>query len=115
MVLENLHVRHKAFGEGIIIENDGKYITVQFSTVTKKFVYPDIFERFLTLADGTVSEDIVSDLNTVNAVKMGIIAAKKEENYRAMTRGIVIPGKENLNGEYEDEESSFKASEQEEI
>lgn len=113
MVLENLHVRHKAFGEGIIIENDGKYITVQFSTVTKKFVYPDIFERFLTLADGTVSEDIVSDLNTVNAVKMGIIAAKKEENYRAMTRGIVIPGKENTLEE-EDEEGR-KNSEAEEI
>lgn len=104
MVLENLHVRHKAFGEGIVIENDGKYITVQFSSVKKKFVYPDIFEKFLTLADGTVSDDIMSDLNTVHAVKMGIIAAKKEENYRAMTRGIVIPGKENT-PEEEDEES----------
>ena len=44
---------------------------------------------------------------------MGIIAAKKEENYRAMTRGIVIPGKENALEE-EDEEGR-KNSETEEI
>ena len=113
MVLENLHVRHKAFGEGTIIENDGKYITVQFSAAKKKFVYPDIFEKFLTLADGTVNDDIVKDLNTVNAAKNVIIAAKKEENYRAMTRGIVIPGKENV-PEEEDEEAR-KNSENEEV
>ena len=112
MVLENLHVRHTAFGEGTIIENDGKYITVQFSAAKKKFVYPDLFEKFLTLADGTVNDDIVKDLNTVNAAKNVIIAAKKEENYRAMTRGIVIPGKENV-PEEEDEEAR-KNSESEE-
>ena len=38
-----------------------------------------------------------------------------EENVRAMTRGIVIPGKENNGNEFEDEESSYKNNEQEEI
>ena len=46
MVLENLHVRHKAFGEGIIIENDGKYITVQFSAVTKNSYTPTFLRGF---------------------------------------------------------------------
>lgn len=113
MVLENLQVRHKAFGEGVIIENKGNYITVKFSSVQKTFVYPDIFERFLTLADGTVSDEILSDLKHSNDAKQVIIAAKNEENYRAMTRGIVIPGKE-MGVEEEDEENK-KNSENEEI
>ena len=40
---------------------------------------------------------------------------KNEENLRAMTRGIVIPGKENMGMESEDEEGRSKNNEQEEI
>ena len=38
------------------------------------------------------------------------VAAVSEENYRAMTKGIVIPGKEN-NPELEDEEGGYKSTE----
>ena len=115
MVLENLRVLHKSFGEGVVISQKGQYFTVKFASVEKTFVYPDIFERFLTLADGSVSEEIIADVKLSKEAKQKIIDKKTEENNLAMKRGIVIPGKENLNGEYEDEESSFKASEQEEI
>ena len=115
MVLENLRVKHKAFGIGNIVEAQGKYIKVKFDTTEKVFVYPDIFERFLTLEDGTVSEDILTDLNAVNDAKKKIMEKKKEENLRAMTRGIVIPGKENVNGDSDEEEGRMKNSEQEEV
>ena len=104
MVLENLNVNHKAFGAGHIIAVNGQYITVKFDATQKTFVYPDIFEKFLTLADGTVTDEIIADLAATNAVKAKILAAKNEENLRAMTHGIVIPGKEGT-GESEEEDS----------
>ena len=104
MVLENLQVRHKVFGLGTVVAHDGKYIKVKFDSAEKNFVYPDSFEKFLTLADGTVSDEILADLNVTIERKAKILAAKHEENVRAMTHGIVIPGKEN-NGEGEEEDS----------
>ena len=94
MVFENLQVRHKAFGVGTVVAKDGKYIKVKFDNAEKNFVYPDSFEKFLTLADGTVTDEILADLDKANAEKARILAAKHEENVRAMTHGIVIPGKE---------------------
>ena len=115
MVLENLEVKHKAFGVGCVVSVKGQYFTVKFDAVEKVFVYPDIFEKFLTLADGTVSDEIKNDIEVSKAAKQKIIDSKNEENFRAMTRGIVIPGKEFTLGESEDEESRFKANEPEEI
>ena len=114
MVFENLKVQHKSFGAGTIVEKNGQYITVKFDTVQKIFVYPDIFAKFLTLADGTVSDEIMEDLKSSDAAKQKILEKKHEENFRAMTRGIVIPGKENVNPEMDDEEARYKNTEQEE-
>ena len=114
MNLENLEVKHKAFGPGVIVSAQGKYITVKFESATKVFVYPDIFEKFLTLADGSVSEQILSDLSLTKEAKQRIQDKKNEENIRAMTKGIVIPGKEIVPGESEDEEMR-KNNEVEEI
>ncbi len=114
MILENLEVFHKAFGKGTVILVNGKYITVKFENVQKIFVYPDIFEKFLTLADGTVSDEIIADLNATKAKKQKELDKKNEENRHAMTRGIVIPGKENMNADSDEEDNGFKNSEQEE-
>ena len=113
MVLVDLQVKHKAFGNGTIVDTQGKYIKVKFDTVEKTFVYPDIFEKFLTLADGSISEDIARDLAESKDEKQRIVAKKNEENLRAMTKGIVIPGKEMALGDGDDEES--KNNEVEEI
>lgn len=109
MVCVDLQVMHKTFGLGTIINVEGKYIRVKFATAEKNFVYPDAFEKFLTLADGTVSEDILADLKVTNEHKARILAAKQEENIRAMTHGIVIPGKEG-SSDGEDEDSAYKNS-----
>ena len=114
MLLENLEVLHKSFGKGIVTSVNGRYFTVKFESVQKTFVYPDIFEKFLTLSDGSISDEILADLNSANAQKQKELDRKNEENLRAMTRGIVIPGKENLNTEADDEEDRFKNSEPEE-
>jgi hypothetical protein len=94
MVFDNLKIKHKTFGEGTVKSMDGKYITASFGSLEKKFVYPDAFENFLTLADGTVSDEILEDIKNAKTAKQIIIDKKNEENRRAMTHGIVIPGKE---------------------
>ena len=112
MIFDNLQVRHKAFGIGTVVAKDGKYIKVKFENSEKNFVYPDSFEKFLTLADGTVTDEILADLAATNERKAKILAAKHEENVRSMTHGIVIPGKEG-NGENEEEDSYKNATEAE--
>ena len=114
MVLDNLEVRHKAFGDGVVIATKGQYITVKFGAAEKIFVYPDIFEKHLTLRDGTVSEEIKLDLAEKMRQKQRISDEKREENYRAMTRGIVIPGKD-INIDGDDEENKNSQEEESEI
>ena len=114
MILENLEVVHKSFGHGTIVATNGKYFTVKFESASKTFVYPDIFEKFLTLADGTVSDEILADLDSTKAAKQKELDKKNEENIRAMTRGIVIPGKENLSPDSDDEEGRNRNNENEE-
>ena len=94
MLLEQTTVKHKVFGEGVVTSQNGKYFTVKFGGGEKVFVYPDVFERFLTLSDGTVSEEIRADLDALHASKKQLIEEKHKENERARTHGIVIPGKE---------------------
>ena len=107
MVFENVKVVHKTFGEGTVTEHSGNYITVKFATAEKKFVYPDAFERFLTLSGGAISAEIEADLALSKKAKQNIIDMKNEENMRAMTRGIVIPGKE-ITHDGEDEDGRIK-------
>ena len=108
MIINNLAVKHKSFGNGTIIAQNGKYITVKFDSTQKVFVYPDIFEKFLTLSDGTVSEEILADIKAANDEKQAVLNNIREENRRARERGIVIPGKENQTAEAEDDDNNYK-------
>ena len=96
MILENLTVQHTKFGKGTVVAFDEKYLTVRFETVEKVFVYPDAFEKFLSVADGTLPVEIETDLARSREKKLAILDAKAKENLRSMTHGIVIPGKENV-------------------
>lgn len=104
MVLENLTVRHKSFGVGTVVATSGKYMKVKFDNGEKNFVYPDSFEKFLTLEDGSVSDEIKHDLAEALAAKQVIMNKKQEENIRSMTYGIVIPGKETAENDDDDRE-----------
>ena len=114
MIFDNLEVKHKSFGDGFVAAMNGKYMTVKFPAATKTFVYPDAFENYLTLKDGTVTDEIKADIALVKAEKERILNKKNEENLRAMTHGIVIPGKESSQNEGEENENRFK-NENEEI
>jgi len=115
MIFDNLEVNHKAFGCGTVVSRQGKYLTVNFGAVQKVFVYPDAFAGYLTLADGTIPEEIVIDIEAAKREKQMIIDKKNEENLRAMTKGIVIPGKEVAIGEPEEEDNNYKQHDSEEI
>ena len=115
MVFDNLEVNHKAFGCGSVVAKQGKYLTVKFGTFQKIFVYPEAFEGYLTLSDGSVPKEIVIDIENAKREKQIIIDKKKEENFRAMTRGIVIPGKEGVIGEQEEDDNNYKPQESEEV
>ncbi|GEM_PF-6004895 len=106
MVFENLEVKHKVFGNGNVTKVNGKYLTVKFANAEKTFVYPDAFETFLTLADGSVPDEIRAGIAAAKEMKERIENEKEEENRRAMTHGIVIPGKEILPEEKDEETSS---------
>ena len=108
MCLENLEVMHKSFGSGVVVSQNGNYFTVKFSSCEKTFVYPDIFEKFLTLGDGTVSSEIAADLESAKNRKQQILDKKHQENMRAMTHGIVIPGKEKPEGDSDEDENRNK-------
>lgn len=114
MVLDNLQVKHKVFGLGTVVATSGKYMTISFDGVEKSFVYPDSFEKYLTLADGTVSDEILADLALVSAEKQRIIEKKLEENLHSMKHGIVIPGKE-TSLDSDDEDSNYKSQDIDEI
>lgn len=107
MVFENLQVKHNKFGIGVVVATQGKYLTVRFDTAEKNFVYPDAFEKFLTLVDGSVSDEILADLRESKNAKDVLLAKKQEELLHSMTHGIVIPGKETA-GDSDEEERSFK-------
>ena len=115
MIFNGLEVNHKAFGKGSVVDLNGKYITVKFDSCPKIFVYPDVFENFLTLADGTVPAEILALIAESKAAKQVIIDKKQEENRRAMERGIVIPGKEGALNENDEEEGQFKQQDNEDI
>lgn len=114
MVLDNLQVKHKVFGIGTVVSTNGKYMTIRFDGADKSFVYPDSFEKYLTLADGTISDEILADLALVSAEKQRILNKKIEENLHSMKHGIVIPGKE-TSFDSDDEESQYKSQDTEEL
>lgn len=114
MVFQNIKVTHKTFGEGVVTNHEGNYINVSFGGAVKRFVYPDAFDRFLTVEDESIGAAIKLDIDASKRAKQVIIDKKKEENYRAMTRGIVIPGKE-TNGDTDVEEDEFRSKESEEF
>ena len=115
MIFNGLEVNHKAFGKGVVDSLNGKYITVKFDSCQKIFVYPDVFENFLTLTDGTVPAEILALIEDSKAAKQVIIDKKQEENRRAMERGIVIPGKEGALNENDEEEAQFNKQDNEDI
>ncbi|OWA37538.1 hypothetical protein B9G55_05655 [Saccharibacillus sp. O16] len=61
MRLIGQEVEHVTYGQGQIVQNENERIEVEFSgeTENKTFMYPDAFEKFLSMTD-TLSQEKVS-------------------------------------------------------
>lgn len=75
MDLINLMVKHKVFGEGIIISHENSYITVKFQQGEKKFIFPNVFDGYLTTENNIIAEKIKQKLEHIKL-------AEKEEKQR---------------------------------
>lgn len=63
MELLNLKVKHKIFGEGVIIKSENKSITIRFQSKESKFIYPDCFENSYVIAvDESVQTAIMAEI-----------------------------------------------------
>lgn len=64
MDMKNQQVTHTVFGTGSILRSDDRHLTVAFPEHGEKlFVYPDAFEKFLTMSDPTLAVQVKGDLD----------------------------------------------------
>lgn len=83
MNLINLNVNHKVFGSGVVIDSTENSLTVQFSSKTAKFTYPDAFESYLVAEDVDVQKAIESEIAAVKQkAEEKRIAAEEAERIR---------------------------------
>ena len=84
----DMSVKHKKFGEGKVVKQDGKYIEVKFNDVVKKFVLPGcIADKFLEVEDPEIFEYYVKSneihkkrMNTELKIKSAIFAVQRHED-----------------------------------
>ena len=75
--LLNKKVKHSAkYGVGMVIEQNDTSITVEFPAKTCKFQYPAAFEKFLTVEDKSVADEVAADLRSLKEAEE---AAKAEK------------------------------------
>ena len=60
-------VEHAAWGIGTITELEGHRLVVEFANQTKKFVYPDAFEKFIKAVDPDVQNEMINIINKKKA------------------------------------------------
>ncbi len=78
---KGLKVNHKKYGEGIVTEQDGKYIEVKFSDVTKKFVLPGcIADKYLEVEDESILDYYIKS-NEIHQKKMSTELKIKSATY----------------------------------
>lgn len=58
MNLIDKQVTHKHFGRGTVVEHTDSYIEIHFKSGNKRFVFPDAFGTYLSLADKEVATSI---------------------------------------------------------
>lgn len=89
MNLIGIKVKHTAFGTGIITEQIGNYITVQFTARTTRFVYPDAFGKFIKAEDSEIHAMIVKGIEETKVAEqqhqLEEIARKAAEKQRRAT------------------------------
>lgn len=84
MNIINQKVLHKAFGQGIVIEQSNDRIRVQFSSKTTAFKYPDVFHSFISAVDPAVQQSILDEeAEILRQTKEAEEAKRKAEKQKA--------------------------------
>ena len=76
MKIVNHEVKHKTFGKGIIIAQDNAILTVRFSSVEKRFQYPEAFRTFLQFSEDTLNIAIQEEICQLDREKRDAITAQ---------------------------------------
>src|SRR5699024_3392431 len=72
-------ITHKTFGEGEIVDQDESFITINFKNETKKFVYPDVFGKFVTLKNQDKKQSLKKVISKREAEKEALEKKREEE------------------------------------
>lgn len=65
MILVNEKVEHISYGIGVVTEEEGNKISVQFQdgVGSKIFLYPDAFDKFLKVLNSDVENSVLEELH----------------------------------------------------
>jgi hypothetical protein len=85
MDLLNYKIQHILFGVGKVIEEDGKYITVEFKDEKRKFVYPDAFEKHILPVDPKLQEVINFDIEAKKVADKETRKIKEEKLHEELS------------------------------
>ena len=87
-------VIHKSFGEGMITDITEGYITVRFDQIDtdKKFIYPDVFEKFLVFDVSENQNDALAELIKKRRKQQEEEVKKQEERQKKVyEQPIAVP------------------------
>lgn len=76
--LINEEITHKVFGEGNIVDHEDSIITIDFNEDIKKFVYPDAFEKFITLNNESTAKTL-KEIFLKRKLKEEVLEKEREE------------------------------------
>lgn len=76
MDLLNKKVMHKSFGKGNISNYNDSYIRINFKSGERRFVFPDVFKKYVTFVDGKATKLVDKKI----AKKEEIV--RKEEKFK---------------------------------
>ncbi|WP_156855649.1 malate synthase [Oceanobacillus sp. AG] len=79
MNLIDKKVMHKSFGNGSIVDQDDEFVTIDFDEVTKKFVFPDAFGKFLKLKDDSAQATLKQAITKIEAKQEQLEKEREEE------------------------------------
>lgn len=82
--LKNETVTHRKYGNGTIVEVKDRVLMIKFKKIedTKKFLYPDSFEGFMTFQNENLQEDVIKLIERKKDEKKALEEFKLQEYKR---------------------------------
>ncbi len=78
MNLVDKKVMHKSFGKGNVVNYNDSYIRISFESGERRFVYPDVFKKYVTFVDGKATKLVDKQIEKKEEVRKGEEKLKKE-------------------------------------